>query len=256
MPSRVIRDGWLESESVNQLKPEEERFFLRLCLRADDHGRYHANPVLLRSTLFPLREDVRSTDIPRWLAACEKSGLVRCYEVSGTRYVEIVKFRQRMRAPVSKFPDAPTNGGHPPTHDGGPPPEAEANLDLESDLETKKDSNPPQAASTASPPKVPIAQIVADYHDTCKSLPRVTVVTDSRTKAIKARWREAGEKLDWFRELFRKAEASDFVSGRSGKWTNANFDWLMNPSNSLKVIEGNYDNRRLVNTDKTRAAFA
>src|SRR5574343_23713 len=80
MPSRIIRDGWLESERINALKPEEECFYLRLCLRADDFGRYHANPVLLKSNVFPLRENVRSTDIPRWLAACQKAGLVRCYE--------------------------------------------------------------------------------------------------------------------------------------------------------------------------------
>ncbi len=141
MPSRVIRDGWLESVPVSLLKAEEERFFLRLCLRADDHGRYHANPTLLRSNLFPLREDVRSTDIPRWLAACEKAGLLRCYEVTGTGYLEIAKFGQRMRSPKSKYP--PPTDGDPPrsaAHGGYPPPESEseADLDLESDLESEK----------------------------------------------------------------------------------------------------------------------
>ncbi len=111
VPNRIIREGWLESEAINQLDAPSERFFLRLCLRADDYGRYHANPVLLRSNLFPLREDVRSTDIPRWLAACEKAGLVRCYEVTGTRYLEIPKFNQRMRAAVSKFPHPAKNDG-------------------------------------------------------------------------------------------------------------------------------------------------
>ena len=85
MPSRVIRDGWVESERIDHLDVHGERFFLRLCLRADDYGRYHAHPALLKSNLFPLKEDVRSTDIPRWLAACEKAGLLRCYEVDGKR---------------------------------------------------------------------------------------------------------------------------------------------------------------------------
>lgn len=109
MPNRIIREGWLESEPINTLDAAAERFFLRLCLRADDFGRYHANPVLLKSNLFPLREDVRGTDIPRWLAACEKAGLLRCYESDGKRFIEIPKFGQRARAETSKFPQPPTH---------------------------------------------------------------------------------------------------------------------------------------------------
>lgn len=111
MPSRIIREDWLDSETVNKLDASEERFLLRLCLRADDFGRFHANTLLLKSSLFPLAEAVRSTDIARWLAACERSGVVRCYEAHGKRYVEIQKFRQRTRAEQSKFPDPPSNDG-------------------------------------------------------------------------------------------------------------------------------------------------
>ncbi len=149
MPTRVIRDGWLESMAINTLKPEEERFFLRLCLRADDHGRYHANPVLLRSNLFPLREDVRSTDIPRWLAACEKAGLVRCYEVTGTGYLEIVKFGQRMRHPNSKYPAPPqvaANGGELPLEA-----ESEVEAEVEAEAEAEK---PPSGAELVPVPDV------------------------------------------------------------------------------------------------------
>lgn len=107
MPSRIIREGWLESETVNQLNAEDERFYLRLMLRADDFGRYHANPVLLRSALYPLKDDVRTTDVSRWLAACEKAGLVRCYTHAQKPYLEIPKFGQRTRADTSKFPEPP-----------------------------------------------------------------------------------------------------------------------------------------------------
>jgi hypothetical protein len=34
-------------------------------------------------------------------------------------------------------------------------------------------------------------------------------------------------------------ENSDFLSGRSGKWR-ATFDWIVTPSNAVKIIEGNY----------------
>lgn len=104
MPNRIIREGWLESSRIDKLDAQGERFFLRLCLKADDFGRYNAAPQLLKSLLFPLKDDLRNTDMSRCLAACEKAGLVRCYEANGKRYLEINNFDQRLRAKVSKFP--------------------------------------------------------------------------------------------------------------------------------------------------------
>lgn len=111
MPTRVIREGWIESEAIASLDAAAERFFLRLLLRADDFGRFHANPALLRSALFPLAEGIRSTDMTRWLAACETAGLVRCYLADGKPFVVVPKFGQRTRAQVSKFPPPPEHGG-------------------------------------------------------------------------------------------------------------------------------------------------
>lgn len=104
MPNRYVRESWIESAAVDSLDAPAERFFLRLILKADDFGRYTANPVALKNTLYPLKDDVRATDSSRWLAACEKAGLVRCYETAKGRFLEIPKFGQRARATVSKFP--------------------------------------------------------------------------------------------------------------------------------------------------------
>jgi hypothetical protein len=109
MPNRIIREGWIDSERISRLSAAEECFFLRLCLKADDFGRYTANLKLLKSALYPLRDDVRDTDIARNLAAAQETGLIRCYEVEGKRYLVIPDFRQRNRASTSKFPD-PSNG--------------------------------------------------------------------------------------------------------------------------------------------------
>ena len=43
---------------------------------------------------------------------------------------------------------------------------------------------------------------------------------------------------------FQKISESDFCNGATGKWT-ATFDWFFeNEKNWLKVLEGNYDNRK------------
>jgi len=118
MPTRLIREGWIESTAVDQLDAAAERFFLRLLLKADDFGRYTANPVTLKNTLYPLKDDVRATDSSRWLAACEKAGLVRCFETPKGRFLEIPKFGQRLRARVSRWPSPDDGPASCPTSDG------------------------------------------------------------------------------------------------------------------------------------------
>lgn len=118
MPNRIIREGWIDSERIESLGPHAETFFLRLCLKADDFGRFTANPQLLKSALYPLREDIRHADIACNLATAERAGLVRTYEVSSKRYLVIPDFRQRSRASSSKYPAPPDTG---PPRDGQPP---------------------------------------------------------------------------------------------------------------------------------------
>lgn len=120
MPTRILRD-WTDSFVIDELDAKAERFFVRLIMKADDFGRFHADPRMLRSMCFPLRSDVRDTDISRWLAECEKAGLIRCYaDDRGRPLLEIVNFGQRQRT-ESKFPspdDCQTNDRKPPTNDG------------------------------------------------------------------------------------------------------------------------------------------
>jgi hypothetical protein len=103
MPTRLLRD-WTDSFAVDALDAHAERFFVRLIMVVDDYGRFHADPRILRSKCFPLKTDVRDTDITRWTAACMKSGLLRCYQDGKSRsLLEIQGFKQRARTP-SKYP--------------------------------------------------------------------------------------------------------------------------------------------------------
>lgn len=103
MPNRILRD-WTASDKIDKLDVHAERFFTRLIMKVDDWGRYSANVKLLKSTLFPLRTDIRETDIPRWLDACEKSGLIALYTVASKDYLQINEFNQVLRQKVQKYP--------------------------------------------------------------------------------------------------------------------------------------------------------
>lgn len=114
MPTRLLRD-WTDSFPVNDLDADAERLFVRLIMKVDDFGRFHADVRLLKANLFPLKAEIRDTDISRWLAACQKAGLLRCYDDSkGRKFLEILNFKQRTRAAESKFPPP---GSAPPSDD-------------------------------------------------------------------------------------------------------------------------------------------
>ena len=84
-------------------------------------------------------------------------------------------------------------------------------------------------------------EIIDLYHQNCPSLPKVTKITDARKKLINARLKDysLGELVN----AFAVAEASDFLKHGNGTWNGANFDWIMNPNNIVKILEGNYANK-------------
>jgi uncharacterized protein YdaU (DUF1376 family) len=99
----------------------------------------------------------------------------------------------------------------------------------------------------ASTPSAPIDEIVALYNDKLPTLPRVTVVNDSRKRAISARWREVvtADKLDrqgglaFFEWYFQMVGQSKFLTGKAKDWK-ADIDFLFNPSKFPRVVEGFY----------------
>jgi hypothetical protein len=112
MPNRVVREGIIDSPRIEQLVREVgwagEVFYRRLHQIVDDYGRFDGRLTMLKARAFPTVMDlVRDADLERWIAACVKSGLVRVYEVKGHRYLELLDFRQQVRAKTSKYPDPP-----------------------------------------------------------------------------------------------------------------------------------------------------
>lgn len=112
MPNRILRD-WTDSLRVNAVSPGAELFFVRLIMKADDFGRFHAIPSLLKASLFPLRLDAtREADISRWTAECAKAGLIVLYVAGNRSYLEIMGYGQRVKdGQKSKFPDNPGLAG-------------------------------------------------------------------------------------------------------------------------------------------------
>ncbi len=103
MPNRILRD-YTDSAAFDGLSAEAERLFIRLLTKADDFGRFHANPKLVKSACFPLAEDLRANTVAAWLTELSDRQLVFCYTSGTGQYLSIAKFGQRTRAENSRFP--------------------------------------------------------------------------------------------------------------------------------------------------------
>ena len=110
--------------------------------------------------------------------------------------------------------------------------EGEVELELELDTEGEKEKN--NITTTCK-------QVVSMYLEICTSYPKITTLSETRKKAIKARLKTYS--LDDFKALFEKAEASAFLKGGNDRNWSADFDWLIKDSSMAKVLEGKYDNR-------------
>ncbi|MFO0801427.1 MAG: hypothetical protein U0804_28505 [Gemmataceae bacterium] len=109
MATRLLRDGILDSAAVNALSFQAEVFYRRLMSVVDDFGRFDGRAAVLRGRLYSLKLDtVREADITRWIAECEKAGLIALYAVEGKPFILFHKLGPA-RAKESKYPPPPAD---------------------------------------------------------------------------------------------------------------------------------------------------
>jgi hypothetical protein len=167
MPDRLVREDILTSDPVNSLSWAGEVFYRRVMSKADDYGRYEARPSILRANLYPLKLDrVSESDVVKWMGECSEAGLVRLYTVENKEYLEIQKFRQRLRAMKSRYPPPPADAReHPPSSADicqQPPADVDNGLlkrsetESESETETEGEEKPP-------PPPVEVVNTSVTY---------------------------------------------------------------------------------------------
>lgn len=83
--------------------------------------------------------------------------------------------------------------------------------------------------------------IIENYNTLCPKLSKVEVLSDQRKGHIKARVTEFGQSK--VIEVIRRAGESDFLNGKNNTAWKANFDWIMKPTNFIKIMEGNFQNK-------------
>lgn len=110
MPNRILREGIITSPRIAKLGWAEEVLYRRLMSVVDDFGRYYADAGMMRAACYPRQlGKVADSDVGKWTRNLVEAGLVRVYPASdGESYLELLDFRQQVRAKESKFPNPPS----------------------------------------------------------------------------------------------------------------------------------------------------
>lgn len=107
MPQRFLKPGLISSPKWDDLTWRTQSFYVRLLTLVDDFGRYEANPALLKSMAFPLRSDIRASDVTEMSRQLHEAGLAIRYTVAGKDYLQITNWTERARSEISRFPEPP-----------------------------------------------------------------------------------------------------------------------------------------------------
>ena len=249
MRIRTIKPEFWASESVGRMDRDTRLTFIGLWSLADDHGRFRADPRFVAGQLFPYDSDGPAIS-SRALASLSAEGSVVLYEVSGSHYGAITGWERHQKIDKRSSSRLPAPEEGKPTETRVPPipreDSAEAREKLVLDLVPR---NREQGAGNREEDLGPEATDVAGHHplavvwnaNCAPTQPRWTTTGSKRRKHADGRLRERS--LEEWATVVKRLAASDFASGRTGKWV-ATPDWLMgSPDNATKVLEGNYDNR-------------
>lgn len=116
----------------------------------------------------------------------------------------------------------------------------ETDIDTEKETDTETASRQPEGNRPEGFPREKLEPYRQIFLRECPSLPAPEEVSLWPPKR-RALLQQAKMEPEDFATLCRRVEESDFLTGRSGKWTGCSFDWLLQKENRKKVMQGCYD---------------
>lgn len=104
MPTRYLKPGICDSESIDKCSALAETLFYRLLVNVDDYGRLDARPAVVRAKCFPLKDSISNNDTLDLLKELQSNGLIVIYKSSDCVYLQMLKWDNNPRSKESKCP--------------------------------------------------------------------------------------------------------------------------------------------------------
>ena len=256
---RSIHPGLFTDEEYMALSFAARELVKGLWVEADDQGVFEWKLLTIKARIMP----ADSVDMNALMAELVEHRFVTQFDVEGKQYGAIRNFRtfQRPKKPNAIHPlpehlleyvglnddesgtssppvphQFPTSGVKPPQRDK----EEEGGRKDKKEDTTESDDTPEKDPGTPECDEAVLAwNAMADR----AGLSKVMKLTKARVSQLKKRLAECGG-MDGWNHAIAKVEESDFLTGKGPNGWCADFDFLLQPSSFVKVMEGKYINRQ------------
>jgi hypothetical protein len=106
VPNRILKDSICQSEKIDLLSDGAECLYYRLLVQCDDYGTYKADPRIIKSVCFPLKENMTVGKTEKMLNELIGAGLLMPYEVDGKAYIYFLNWtkHQQIKNKRSRYP--------------------------------------------------------------------------------------------------------------------------------------------------------
>lgn len=216
----------------------------------DKNGVFHADPQVVRSLVFPLRQDLNTHEVAAMLDDIERVGLIRRFTASGRTWQVWPGFEHnqpylRRDKERTDFPTPPTNGPTDsdkiptvsrqiPTADGEKQAQLEVEVEVEEEIEVEEKARPsaPAAPADASRRVSGFASVITEHADARVAayldLLAQKDITDTNAELIMAR---VGQNDI---ELWREVLKAWAIGGDKGPYVPTNFTGLFSRFDAVK----------------------
>jgi hypothetical protein len=249
---RSVHPGLATDEAYMSMSLAAKAAWPLLWTECDDQGVFEWKPIVLKARIFP----ADNVDFEGILTEIEKLGCITRYSVEGKSYGLVRNFLrfQRPKKPkaVHPLPDSSPPVPHQFPTGGGNPPQMEDEGGRMKDEEEGSLSEPGEGDADSKTSDEVVA-VISDWNDMAGEvgLPKVLRLTALRSKKIKLRLAEIGG-LEGWAKLLQVIRQSPHLLGETppkqgeNPWV-CDFDWILEPKNLTKVMEGKYLRRNPTN---------
>lgn len=245
---RMFTQKIIDSDAFLDMPLSSQALYFHLNMRADDDG-FVNNPKRIQRTIGASEDDLKLLIVKRFVIGFDSGVIVikhwRMHNTLRKDRYNPTQYQEELSMLAIKennaYTEVATNwqpiGNQMATQNSIDKYRLVEYREGEEDIPNEEHSETPPSA------QIDYESIKNLYNKICVSFPRCTVLSDTRKRAIKARF-TSGKTIEDFENLFRKAEASAFLKGANERNWRASFDWLITDGNMAKVLDGNYDDRK------------
>lgn len=232
---RMFAKTIIDSDAFLDMPLSTQALYFHLSMRADDDG-FINNPKKIQRMIGASDDDLKVLIAKNFIIPFE-SGIVVIKHWRIHNYIRGDRKHETNYSDEMSLLTVKDNGAYTLCPSNG----CQVTDTCQPNVSIGKDRIGKDSIDKDNTPRSNAKRIVDLFHEKCPSLPKVIKITDKRVRTINARLNDNSE--DNIILAFEKAESSDFLREGSSKWRGADFDWIMNKNNLVKILEGKYDNR-------------